>query len=136
MGVSIWIRLKQEIPGVDPLQTDGKLLSKAMDTLDKACKGLKVRPLSDFYSVSGKQAMAEVDGLDLSDEEWEALADDHAWWAPADGLASVEALLRWTEENVGKVQRPDEVVADLIEFRSALEAATRMGIQFNIAVSA
>ena len=136
MGVSIWIRLKQEAPFIDPLQTDGKLLSKAMDTLDKAAKVLKVRPLSDFYSVSKKQAMGEADGLDLSEEEWEALADDHVWWAPAEGLASVEALLRWTEQNAGKIQRPEGVIADLKGFRSALEAATRLESEFNVAVSA
>ena len=135
MGVSIWVRLRQEIPDIDPLETDGKLLSKAMDILDEASKSLQVRPLSDFYSVSGKQAMAEADGLDLSEEEWEALADDHVWWAPAEGLASVKALLRWTRENQGKVQRPEEVIADLIGFHSALEAATRLDIQFNIAVA-
>ena len=134
MGVSVWIRLKQPIGDVDPLQTDGKLLAKAMDILDRASRELHVRPLSDFYSVSKKAAMAEVEGAELSEEEWDAIEDDHVWWPPAEGLASVQALLKWVSENPKKVHRPDDVTADLVGFRSVLEAAVRENTEFNVAV--
>lgn len=136
MGVSIWVRLKRPIPGVDPLQADGKLLAKATDVLDAASRQLKVRALSDSFSASQKQALAELEGADLTDEEWEALADDHVWWPPAEGLASVEALLQWVTEHPQKVDRPEAVTADLGEFKSVLEAAVRENVEFNIAVDA
>ncbi len=136
MGVSVWVRLKNPIADVDPLQTDGKLLAKAMDVLDTASPQLKIRPLSDFYSVSKKQALAELEGEDLTDEQWEALADDHVWWPPTDGLAAVERLLQWATENPQKLHRPEDVMADLESFRAVLQAAVRDNVQFNIAVSA
>jgi hypothetical protein len=136
VGVSVWVRLKNPIADVDPLQTDGKLLSRAMDVLDSASRQLKVRPLSDFYSVSKKQALAEIEGEDLSDEQWEALADDHVWWPPAEGLAAVERLLQWATENPQKLHRPEDVIADLEGFRVVLQAAVRDDVEFNIAVDA
>jgi hypothetical protein len=137
MGVSIWVRPKKELSGVDPLDTDGKLLAKAVDILDRAARKLGVRPLSDFYSVSKKQALAEIEGDDdLTDEEWEALADDHVWWDPADGLASVEALAEWVMQNGDKVHRSDDVLADLEDCRKVLTAAVREGVEFNIGVDA
>ena len=136
MGVSVWVRLKDPIADVDPLQTDGKLLAKAMDVLDNASRQLKIRPLSDFYSVSKKQALAELEGGDLTDEEWEAMADDHVWWPPGEGLAAVERLLQWATEHPQKLHRPEDVTADLQGFRVVLQAAVRDNVEFNIAVSA
>jgi hypothetical protein len=138
VGVSIWVRLRREIPGVDPLDCDGKLLARAIDVLDDASRGLRVRPLSDFFSVSRKQAIAELgpEADDMSDEEWAALADDHVWWPASEGLASVDALLKWVEQNPGNVNRAADVLVDLRRIRAALVAAVREGIEFNIAVSA
>ena len=136
MGVSIWVRLKREIPGVDPLDIDGKLLAKAIDLLDRASRQLKTRPLSDFYSVSKKQALAELEGEELTDEQWEALADDHVWWPPQEGLACVEALLKWLSERGDKVDRQALVTEDLRHCKAVLEAAVRENVEFNIAVSA
>ena len=136
MGVSVWVRLRQPIPGIDPLQVDGKLLAKAMDVLDAASARLKVHRLSDFYSVSKKQALAELDGQDLTDEEWQALADDHVWWPAPEGLATVAALLEWASANPGKLHRPEDVVADLRGFHEVLSAAVRANVEFNVAVDA
>jgi hypothetical protein len=135
MGVSVWVRPKRDLPDVDPLQTDGKLLARAMDALDGAARKLGVQPLSDFYSVSKKQALAEYGDDDLSDEEWEALADDHVWWDSARGLCSVEAFLGWVAENPSKVHRADDVIADLEDCRRVLKVAVREGVEFNLAVS-
>jgi len=136
LGVSVWIRLKREIPGVDPLEVDGKLLAKSIDVLDRASRQLEVRPLSDFYSVSKKQALAELAGDELTEEQWEALADDHVWWRPQEGLASVEALLKWLMEHGENVDRRELVAQDLRDCRAVLEAAVRDDVEFNIAVSA
>jgi hypothetical protein len=137
VGVSIWVRLKRDIEGIDPLDTDGKLLARAIEALDKQCRKLHVRPLSDYYSVSPKQALAEVEGGDdLTDEQWEALADDHAWWPPADGLKSVNALLQWMESSPVHLERSEEIAHDLRSIRVVLEAARREGVEFNVAVSA
>ena len=136
VGVSIWIRLKRQIQGVDPLPTDGKLLARAMDGLDREARKLGKRPLSDFYSVSQKQALAELGERELTEEECEALADDHAWWPPEEGLASVEALLAWVSDNQDKVDRSAYVIADLRDFKTVLEAAVRETTEFNLAVSA
>jgi hypothetical protein len=136
MGVSIWVRLKRDIADVDPLAINGKLLAKAIDELDRASHKLKVRPLSDFYSVSKKQALAEAAGEDLTEEEWEALADDHVWWPPAEGLASVTALLTWVTDHPDEVPRWQNVVEDLRHCRTVLEAAVRDDVEFNIAVDA
>ena len=136
MGVCLYVRLKQEVPGVDPAATDGKLLAKAIDVLDRAAGKLGIRKLSDFYSVSQKQAMAEFSETELSDEEYEALADDHVWWPAAEGLKSVSTLLAWAEQHQDKLNRPEDVIADLRDFRAALEAANGAGVEFNIAVSA
>jgi hypothetical protein len=136
MGVRVRVRLKDPIADVDPLHSDGKLLAKAMDTLDGASRKLEIRLLSDFYSVSKKQALADLEGEDLTDEEWEALADDHVWWPPAEGLAAVERLLQWVATNPHRLHRPEDVGADLRDFRLVLQAAVRDGVQFNIAVSA
>ncbi|HKC13619.1 MAG TPA: alpha/beta hydrolase [Vicinamibacteria bacterium] len=45
MGVSIWVRLKRDVAGVDPLDVDGKLLAKAINILDGVAPTLHVRPL-------------------------------------------------------------------------------------------
>jgi hypothetical protein len=136
--VCLYVRLARELPGSAPPETDGKLLAKAIDTLDRAARKLGVRPLSEFYSVSKMQALAEFgdDADDLTDEEWAALADDHAWWPASEGVATVTALLRWAADNGNKLDRPEDVVADLGDFRATLEAAARENIDFHIGVSA
>jgi hypothetical protein len=135
MGVCVWVRLEREIPGGNQ-ETDGKLLAKAMDILDGAARRLNVTPLSDFYSVSKKQALAEMADEDLTDEEYEALADDHVWWPAADGLASVVALQAWATDNASSLYRPELVLSDLASARAALEAAVREQVKFNLAVDA
>ena len=119
------------------MDCDGKLLAKAVDVLDRAARELKVRPLSDFYSVSRKQAITELgpEGDELSDEEWAVLADDHVWWPASEGLTSVERLLTWVDQNPDSVSRPEDVLLDLRTIRAVLADAVQEDVEFNIAVS-
>jgi hypothetical protein len=97
---------------------------------------LRSGPFRTSTASARSRRSRSFEGEDLTDEQLEALADDHVWWPPAEGLAAVERLLQWAADNPEKLHRPEDVRADLLGVRVVLEAAVREGVQFNIAVSA
>ena len=123
MGAALYIALEQDIPGVDNM-IDGKMLFRAETTLAETARRLGVRPLMDFISVSPNEL------ADLFDEEEEGVEfPTEQWFAAAEGLQTIEALL-------GEVELTAETRAaqeDLLGFQRVLRAAQQQGVRWHLA---
>lgn len=123
MGVALYIALEEKIPGVDTM-VDGKMLSKAEEHLALAAERLGVRPLTEFFSMSGDEAQAllgeDVAGIDIPPTQW---------FPAEEGLKTVDALLGVIEES------PDTKAAkeDLLGCQRVLREAHKHGVRWHLA---
>lgn len=86
MGHTVWFRVEKE---KSPLNSDDdhSIMCHADKELDRLCKKLEVRKISEFFDSS---ALAS----EYADEDL-----DEEWFDPKAGLATVEALLAHLEAN-------------------------------------
>jgi hypothetical protein len=105
MGSALYISAKRKPRGFD-LLVDGKALAKAEEELSTVCSRLGVRRLMDFFGMSSKEI------ADLTGEEMPH-STPAKWFEPADGLASVRALLRHLEKDGEWANRGTHVIEDL-----------------------
>jgi hypothetical protein len=99
----------------------GLELSRADKALDKLAKQLKVPPLTSFVSVDVEDQemlaeLAEEAGADISD--WKP--DPVKWFEPAEGLKTVQALIKKLADNEKAMKKQAEIVKELSELQAAL----------------
>jgi hypothetical protein len=125
MGAAYYIVLEREIEALDTMM-HGKSLSRHMESLDAAARGLGVRPLSEFFSVSPESAAEFMDneGVDTSDIDLSPVQQ----FSAEDGLATVKALLTHAQPYA------DKVAADLRNCERILTAAAQHGVAWHFEV--
>jgi hypothetical protein len=128
MAIGIYLSFNPELHAVH-LASDGKLLAMHLDTLDHVARVAKVPPLTAF--MDQREPGEEDFDLDAFMASW---AD---WFAPADGIRTVEGLLavlrgpdcpvRLTEDAVYLPHQLEDVLR-------CLRLAEAQGSQFRIEV--
>jgi len=115
MGAKHHIELERKIEGVDTV-TNGAMLSRHLESLDKAARELGVRPLSDFFGMSLEEVAQYMDGGDAL--ELPPVRD----YSARDGLATVRALLGH------KSIRTGQAIEDLRKCEQILSLAAERGV--------
>jgi len=122
MSLAWYIVLERPVPGLDH-GVNGKALAQSAKLLDTLAKQEDVVPLMEFFSVAPAEVAAI--GLKLKREP-----EPEKWFAAADGLKTVRALLRKAEsEGLG-----ERIASDLREFENVLSTAEREGVRWHLAV--
>lgn len=128
MGVSIYLSLQKDIAGVDPLAIDGKLLAQAQDTLDDFAERAGLKTIAEMTSFSDE----ELD--DFFDDEAEMPMNEEQWFAAADGLATVRAMLVQLRAHPNFVPRSKDVIEDLAAIEAVLLAAEQAHVRFHFSI--
>lgn len=130
MGAALFIVLEQEIPGFDSF-VGGKAISHASKGLDRIAQKLGVTPLMDFHSMDPGEASGFLEDLGVSDE---VAIPPEAWFAPDEGLRTVEALRTHLRRRTEVLPRLDDVLADLDAFARVLGKAKEAGVRWHLQV--
>jgi hypothetical protein len=127
---SLYIVLEGKIPNTDAY-VNGSSLSKNNTVLESMAKKLGVTTLMSFFSASGDE-LASLMGEGALDATINNAKFDEKWFTAEDGLKTVHALLKSTDES--SLSDRDRITTELQEFAKVLELAKAHGIRWHLAV--
>lgn len=130
MGASFCTVFESEVPPLGTLGGDNAALLRRQRQLEKLATGAGLTPLSAFESYDPADAAEYLE----DDEELLANLPRAQWFAAAEGLAAVRALVAHLSANSGAISGQAEVLADLQEVAKELAAAEKAGVRFRFAV--
>ena len=131
MSVAIYIVVQDRPEDLD-LFVNGKAIGHAAEpALEQLCRAAGVAPLSGYISQSPdelRELLEEFGGEvpdDLPDEEW---------FAPEEGVALVQALIRCIEADPQVIEDSADILDDLQEFAAVFAEVARRGLRWHLAV--
>jgi len=130
----MYIVVEGEDPGYD-IFVNGRALARHEDALERVALQLGVKPLIEFFS-------ADENSMSLLIEEGAGNPDlmrrlpPPQWYAPADGLATVRALISTLQNDPHQLgTEGPQVLTELQEYARVLEKAVDAGHRWHLAVS-
>jgi hypothetical protein len=130
----MYIVVEGEDPGYD-IFVNGRALARYEDALERLALRLGVRPLIEFFS-------ADENSMSLLIEEGAGNPDlirrlpPPQWYSPADGLATIRALISALEDDPQQLgTEGPQVLSELQEYARVLEKANNAGHRWHLAVS-
>ncbi len=128
MGACFCTVFEADVPSFGTLGSDHRALLRAQRRLDRLAADNGLTPLGAFESYD------PVDTAGLLDEDTQAKQPPAQWFAPAGGLAAVEALMTYLDAHPDALARQAQVVEDLSGIAAELAAAKAAGVRFRFAV--
>jgi hypothetical protein len=128
MGATFSTVFESEAPPYGTLGGDHRVLLRQRDRIGRLATESGLTPLGAFESYDPEDAEG------LLDEETQAQQPPAEWFAPAAGLAAVNALWEFLDARPGTFTAQAELMDDLSEMGDELEAAQRAGVRFRFAV--
>ena len=131
MSMAIVVTLERELPAAPAgvKGANGKALARELEKLDYAarCKGVEM--MSAYLSESQAELIEQLkaDGFDPTKMR---LAPEQ-WYAAADGLRTVRALIEYVSEKLNDFKQPNPILRDLRGAEATLAAADGAGVQFH-----
>jgi hypothetical protein len=134
MAASLYIVVEGEDPGFD-IFVNGHALARNEDALEHLAESLRVTPLLQFFSAD-ENSMCLLLEQGTGDPEWASHLPQPQWFDPADGLATVRALMEFlssTPVSFGSETLP--VLGELREYERVLQKAAKYKVRWHLAVS-
>ena len=134
MAASMYIVVEGEDPGFD-IFVNGRSLARHEDALERVALGLGVRPLIEFFSAD-ENSMSLLIEEGAGNPELIRRLPPPQWYAPADGLATVRALVEALENEPQLLGTEGaQVLSELREYARVLEKADERSLRWHLAVS-
>ena len=160
MGTVYFVVSERPVDGFDPVEAvpDGKSVARASECLDALAVAVGVRPLSEFFIMAPDEAAGFGGWVAPEDREpgmpYPEFGDEEppgpdqypseAWFAAADGLTTVRALLAAVEADPAALDvssrrkclatSPADVVGDLRDIETALARLDAAGVRWHLAI--
>ncbi|GAA3766265.1 hypothetical protein GCM10022270_27890 [Terriglobus aquaticus] len=130
----MYIVVEGEDPGYD-IYVNGRALARNEDALEKLARSLQVRPLIDFFSAD-QNSMALLIEEGAGDPRLLDRLPPPQWFAPEEGLASVEALLETLRQEPAQLGSESELIREeLDEYATVLRKTVERKLRWHLAVS-
>ena len=134
MAASMYIVVEGEDPGYD-IFVNGRALARYEDALERLALRLGVRPLIEFFSAD-ENSMSLLIEEGAGNPELVRRLPPPQWYSPADGLATVRALISALEDDPQQLgTEGPQVLTELEEYARVLDKANRAGHRWHLAVS-
>jgi hypothetical protein len=134
MAASLYIVVEGEDPGFD-IFVNGRSLARNEEALDRLAATLRITPLLDFFSAD-RNSMALLLEQGTGEPEWAQNLPQPQWYSPADGLATVRALIAFLIRNPGAIGSETlQVLSELREFERVLRKTADYGLRWHLAAS-
>ena len=134
MAASMYIVVEGEDPGFD-IFVNGRSLARNEDSLERLALRLGVRPLIEFFSAD-ENSMSLLIEEGAGNPELMRRLPPPQWYSPADGLATVRALLEALREEPQLLGTEGaQVLSELEEYALVLEKTRIRAMRWHLAVS-
>ena len=134
MSACFYIVVEGEDPGYD-IFVDGHALAAHEGELELIARTLDVPPLLDFFSAD-RNSMAMLLEQGAGDPAWDAALPEPQWFAPHEGLATVNHLLLHLEAHPAALgSSTGAVVEELRQYQRVLEKTASRSLRWHLAVS-
>jgi hypothetical protein len=129
MSVAWYIVTESELEDVD-IFVDGKAIAHCDEkALARIYKEIGAKPLEEFLSADPAEFDDFLDDFDVAVESTE-----EQWFEPHEGLASINALIKYLEANQDRLERQDQVLSDLYQYKKVLSQLQERGIRWHLAL--
>jgi len=126
---SYYVILEREIPNFDAY-VNGHGLSKDSDRLEQLAKGIGVKPLLSFFSVSQEELISLLNGAVSADLNIKS--EKEQWFSAEDGLRTVRALMDSLQKTQSTAR--EKLVSELREFERVLIVAHEQDIGWHLGI--
>lgn len=134
MAASMYIVVEGEDPGFD-IFVNGHALARNEDALERLAERLKVSPLLEFFSAD-ENSMALLLEQGAGNPDWAGHLPQPQWFSPAQGLATVCALLDFLRESPAALgSETAGVISELREYERVLHKTAERRLRWHLAVS-
>ena len=134
MAASMYIVVEGEDPGFD-IFVNGRSLARHEDALERLALRLGVRPLIEFFSAD-ENSMSLLIEEGAGNLELLRRLPPPQWYSPADGLATVQALLNALRDEPQLLGTEGaQVLSELREYAVVLEKTRAREMRWHLAVS-
>ena len=131
MGVAHFFVFNKS-PGFDTY-VSGKAIAQADESLAKLARKLKVRPLSEFLSMSSEDVADAIEDFDLPGGV-ATQVEAEQWFAPDEVLATVRALSKHIKSSPKSVSNATDILADLALYEDVLLKAKRKRLKCHLSI--
>ncbi|MCC9607228.1 hypothetical protein LOC68_13850 [Blastopirellula sp. JC732] len=128
---TLMIVLRREIPDILPY-VHGEALTEREDDLTVIARALGVTPLADFFGQGADETDFFLDDEDELGEEFDL--PQETWFAAAEGLATIAALLAHVIAQPNCVGDSDRIAIELREWQALLKRAERHDVKWHVGV--
>jgi hypothetical protein len=130
----MYIVVEGEDPGFD-IFVNGRALARHEDALERVALRLGVKPLIEFFSAD-ENSMSLLIEEGAGNPELMRKLPPPQWYAPSDGLATVQALLGALEDDPQQLgTEGPQVLSELEEYAQVLGKTMHAGLRWHLAVS-
>lgn len=130
----MYIVVEGEDPGFD-IFVNGRSLARHEDALERLAIRLGVRPLIEFFSAD-ENSMSLLIEEGAGNPELMRRLPPPQWYAPGDGLATVQALVDALKDDPQQLgTEGPQVLTELEEYAKVLEKTMRTELRWHLAVS-
>ncbi len=126
---SYYVILEREIPNFDAY-VNGHGLSKDSDRLEQLAKGIGVKPLLSFFSVSQEELILLLNSAVSADLNIKS--EKEQWFSAEDGLRTVRALMDSLQKTQSTAR--EKLVSELREFERVLIVAHEQDIGWHLGI--
>ena len=145
MAAAYFIVVQKPIPGMEATaELSGVALAANEAELNQLARDAGVTPLMNFISMSETDYAPFVDDEDENPEDSGVFASPAAegaesvirevWFAAADGLKTVQTLLRRLEQPGTPMRDKETILAELTKLRQVLAAAQHHDIRWHLLI--
>ena len=131
MALAFIVTLEKELPAsaAGVKGSNGKALAREIDRLDYAARCKNVTPMTSLLSESQTALIEQLkaDGFDPA----RMRLPPEQWYAPAEGLRTVRALIEYVSEKLNDFKQPNPILRDLNGAQATLAAADAAGVRFH-----
>src|SRR3981189_2844039 len=130
----MYIVVEGEDPGFD-IFVNGRSLGRHGDGVERLALRLGVRPLIEFFSADENSMSLLIEEGGGNQELMRRLPPPQ-WYAPAEGLRTVKALLTALEVDPQQLgTEGEQVLSELLEYAHVLEKTMERKLRWHVAVS-
>jgi hypothetical protein len=130
----MYIVVEGDDPGYD-IYVNGRMLARYEGPVEQLALRLGVRPLLDFFSAD-ENSMALLIEEGAGNPDLLKRLPPPQWYAPDDGLQTVEALVSALEEDPQQFGSDGtQLLQELREYESVLRKTSERGLRWHLAVS-
>lgn len=134
MAASMYIVVEGEDPGYD-IFVNGHMLARHEGAVEQLAHRLGVRPLLEFFSADENSMALLIEEGAGNPDLLERLPPPQ-WYAPEDGLHTVEALISALEEDPQQFGSDGtQLLRELQEYANVLSKTVERGLRWHLAVS-